>query len=132
MLPFELEKTPVPGQNRPASGTYGEQADLDRLRQSLPSPQGQPPAGPQGPPGTPLNPPVQAGPPPGVPAPIMAPSDRPQVPLGTPLVNTGQPVLVPESPSQARMAFLHALVQSPETSEVTKRWAEAVLEAYGG
>lgn len=131
---FELEKTPQngPSLNKPESGTYGEKVDLARLQGQLPpmGPAGGPGGGPGGPPGGPNVPP--GGPPasPGVPGGVLRPTDRPNVPLSTPLVNTGQQAPQPGSAREVHIQVLQALVADSSVSEVTRQWAESVLEAY--
>lgn len=132
----ELEKQPQNGPkvNRPASGTYGEKADLDRLKQQLPpmNPQqeGGGPAGPAvspptvGLPGQPGRPP---GGPPGVPGGIMAPTSLPNVPLGTPLQQGGAPAGQSQNAQEARIGLLQQLANSQDVSEETRDWAKAVL-----
>lgn len=140
VIPDTIEKTPTQNQSvsKPASGTYGERADLARLKAQLP--QGQTPGGaaPGGP--TPMgapavgglpNPagrPANAQVPPGVPAALGHPTDRPNVPLANPLVGpTENPVRQAESARDARIALLMALVQDPSVSDTTREWAQTVL-----
>lgn len=114
----------------PQSGTYGRVADTDRLKQQLDLPG----AGPGGaavkptppPPGMPQG--TQITPPPGgVPDVLMKPTSRPDVPASTPLQGTEPP---PSQTVQNHIAALEALLNSPTTSQTTKRWAETVLERY--
>lgn len=137
----DLEKTPTSDTsvNEPESGTYGEKADLARLRQSLP---------PMGPPGTegtgasaPAPTPGPAGPglnrptgrpknaPEGVPAPLLAPTQRPDVPLSQPLA-PGPAPMPPKAAAadQQRLSVLDALANHPEVSEETREWAALVLD----
>lgn len=136
----ELEKTPMADTsvNRPESGTYGEKADLAQLRQSLP-PMGAPgaegtgaappaPTGPAGPgPGARRPPQSGQG---GIPAALLAPTDRPDVPLGQPLAPGG--VQMPpraQAADQQRLAILDALTTHPDVSEETRDWAKLVRDS---
>lgn len=137
----EIEKTPTAdvSVNKPASGTYGEKAELGRLKQQLPDsgarPQGGPPGaapmgGPgsgglsQGEPGRPGGPTA----PPGVPQALMHESERPNVPLNTPLQREGPPMAGAQSAQEARLVVLQALSESDEVSDATREWARGVLE----
>tara|TARA_Y100000310_G_scaffold273461_1_gene288936 strand:- start:13070 stop:13513 length:444 start_codon:yes stop_codon:yes gene_type:complete len=136
----ELEKTPTADTsvNEPASGTYGEKAELDRLRQSLPpmGPPAQqgvggaapvPPPGaqvPQRPDGRPKNAP------PGVPGGLLAPTSRPGVPLSQPMAPEQQPMPAKrQAADQQRLAILDALSSHPDVSAETREWAKLVVEA---
>ena len=130
----ELEKTPTADTsvNEPESGTYGEKADLSRLRQSLP------PMGPPGSQGTGQPGPVDAPPagrrpqqgPTGIPAALMGPTDRPDVPLGQPLVQGGTPSPPRhQAADQQRLAILDALTTHPDVSGETREWALLVRDA---
>lgn len=133
-----IEKTPTAGTsvNKPASGTYGEKADLARLKQQLPSSS----AGPQGPqPGPGAGPtppgvrPAQAGPgapgepPPGVPSALLHGTQRPGVPVGQRRVQPSTIVRDASSKREARKALLVSLSQSNEVSDATREWAKTVL-----
>lgn len=138
----DLEKTPTANVsvNSPQSGTYGEKADLNRLKQSLPAmgpaPSGDPAAGPGPLPGTPPSLPGRPGrpmnAPEGVPDAIMGPSARPDVPVGTPLDRGAAPpssaFANARSQREARVTLLQQLQDSPEVSEATREWARLVLE----
>lgn len=144
VVPNTVEKTPTAdgSVNKPASGTYGEKAELDRLKQALPTGQTAP-GGPGGP--TPLQGP-QPGPmpqdngrppnstmPPGVPGALGHPTDRPNVPQSQRLQGPGvNPVTQAESARDARVATLMALTQSPSVSDATREWAQMVLEMING
>ncbi len=134
----EIEKTPTgdTALNKPASGTYGEKADLNRLKQALPpmerGKQGAPQQGspmpspsgqvPQRPMGRPTNAPSKA------PAGLSAPSGKPNVPLDTSLRQ--QPSMPPRNSAsdQQRLAILDALSTHPDVSEETREWASIVKE----
>ncbi len=136
---LELDKTPTSdvSVNKPESGTYGEKADLARLKQTLP-PMGPPGAegtGAVAPAPTPGQTPAQSmgrpktGPS-GVPSVLMAPTQRPDVPLSQPPV-PGPAPLPPKqvAADQQRLSILDALSTHPEVSEETKEWAKNLLEA---
>tara|TARA_R100001082_G_C4357232_1_gene157477 strand:+ start:31 stop:462 length:432 start_codon:yes stop_codon:yes gene_type:complete len=133
----EIEKTPTGdvALNKPTSGTYGEKADLNRLKSALPPmeqqqrPSQQPspmrsPSGqvPQRPMGRPTNAPLN------LPAGITAPTNRPEVPLNTPL--SQGPVMPQRNPAadKQRLAILEALSTHPEVSQETREWAALVAE----
>lgn len=137
----ELEKTPTGSGavNKPASGTYGEKADLDRLRQSLPpiGPPGEAGVGaapmvgpggqvPQRPTGRPKNSPAN------IPAGMLAPTQRPGVPLDQPLAATPQMPARQPAQDQQRLAILDALSTHPEVSPETQEWAKLLMEALIG
>ncbi len=133
--PTSIDKTPTQNQslNKPEGGTYGEKAEVERLKKELPSSQG--PGGPQqaSPPGRPraarpvpasIAPPTPAGPT-GVPDALMHPGSRPMV-TGQPDGPAAQPSVA--NISQARIALLDALQSSKEVSPETREWAGIVLE----
>lgn len=138
-----IEKTPTQNHsvNKPASGTYGEKADVARLKEQLPEAgkpaQGGSPTG--GPPpvrpstslpgGKPGRPPTA---PPGVPTAVLHPSDRPGVPLSQPLTAPTPPLGGAETAQQARIALLDALASDPTVSDETREWARIVLEMLLG
>lgn len=136
-MPTEIEKTPTAGvsANSPASGTYGEKAELNRLQQQLP-PMNRPGMGAAtgGPapmpqpdvqvPGRPGGRPVQA--PAGVPDVIFqgGPTQGPAAPMG--------PAPAPADPRAAQLTLLQQLSEAPDVSEETREWARLVLEAIIG
>jgi hypothetical protein len=135
----------TPSVNQPASGTYGEQTELDKLKQSLPPGSvGQPPpAQPAAPPLPPMSPepsvptpqqtgrPPTGGPvPPGVPAAILGPTARPDVPVSTPLQpGPADPMAGVQTAQQARLSLLYMLSSSPDVSPTTRQWAQHVIDA---
>lgn len=127
----EIEQLPV---NRPASGTFGEQAQTDRLRQSLPQSGSAGPAQgsapPASPPVDPGNAPGPGGPPagplPGVPEILTRPGGPP--PPSMPF--SPQPGAA--DPNQARIGYLHTIASSPDVSEATKEWANMALRRLIG
>jgi hypothetical protein len=139
----ELEKNPVGGGvNQPQSGTYGEKTAVDNLKKQLP--QSEPGAagggGPAGPPPMSPNPvrPTAPGraarpgatPPPGVPGPLVAPTDRPNEPVNTPL--QAAPALGAVDPKQRRLAVLTSLAGNPNVSDETREWARLAIQALVG
>lgn len=123
---------------QPASGTYGEDTAVQDLKKALPigaigNPA--PAAAPTGPPVStePMSPqpnpvgrPAGSPPPPGVPAALLAPTAKPNVPAFTPL-SSGTPAgPAIADPRQARMAILDALVNDPNVGEETRQWARTV------
>jgi hypothetical protein len=124
--------------NRPNSGTYGEKADLNRLKQALPAAQGPGPTA-QQPPAPPISsdpvaptPPPQGRPstggpvPPGIPSVLLAPTQQPDVPVATPLAGPATAVGAVD-PMQKRMALLDSLANSGEVSATTRAWAQHVI-----
>jgi len=139
MAEMDIEKTPTQNTsvNKPESGTYGEKADLDQLRRSLP--EMQPPGGAPPPGGmTPGAPPAERSAPMGrpktgprmLPGPILNPTSQPDVPLDQPRVSPAPPIPQKQSAAdQQRLAILDALSTHPEVSKETREWATLVLEA---
>lgn len=138
---IDLEKIPVDSKvNTPSSGTYGEKAANERLKQQLPTgdgPQG-PGAGAGLPPMSdqPVRPQTRtpgagAGLPPGVPGPLAAPTTRPDVPVSTPLGASpaAPPVLTAQ---QQRLRILDMLSESEQVSPTTREWARSVRRVLVG
>ncbi len=126
--PDVIDQLPAGGSpNAPESGTYGEDAALQRLEQALP---GMEPDRSQAMQPAPLQPggPEPAGAVPGLPAGLLAPTTQPDVPVSTPLTQA-QPIVV--GPSQQRRQLLEVLSRSPEVSEETREWASLVLGLLG-
>ena len=134
--PLTIDKTPTQNQslNKPEGGTYGEKAEVDRLKKELPSGRG--PGGPQQAPepersvATP-NKPVsgmptsQAGGPSGLPDVLAQPSMTPgQVSPRSPMARGAGA----QDISQARLALLDSLSNSQDVSKETREWAKIVLE----
>lgn len=131
--------TPV---NKPASGTYGEKADLSRLQKSLPQTSAGPqPAGAQPMPA--INPqPISpqpaaqgrpttgAAPPLGVPSVLLSPTTQPDRPVNTPLSSPSPTAVV--NPMQSRLAMLDALANSPDVSPTTREWAQNLIDLLLG
>lgn len=138
MAEMDIEKTPTQNTsvNKPESGTYGEKADLANLKSSLPpmaAPQQQ--GGMEGPGALPeRGVPQQEGRPVDGPAllpqGVMAPTQRPNVPISQPMA-MGQAPMPPKQQAgdQQRLAILDALTTHPEVSEETREWAQLVMEA---
>ncbi len=128
-----VEQSPTAGVsvNQPESGTFGEKADEQRLRDSLP------PMAPGG--GAPgLGPDPMPAPSPGVPAqpggrPPNAPAGVPSALFGEePLAPAEQPNAPSANPQAARISLLEQLVSSEEVSDTTREWARIVLEGLRG
>lgn len=130
--PDVLEQVPAGGGvNKPASGTYGEKADLARLQQELPSsetaaPQRQvspvPPATSRG---------VASAQPPGFPRGLTLPTSRPDEPIATPLEQPTDPFAGTTDDRQRRIRYLTLLEQQATSPEV-REWARIVRERLGG
>lgn len=109
------------GVNKPASGTYGEGAALDRLKSQLPGEaadqvsQVVPPPAPTGP--APLTAPT-----PGLPRALLAPSRG--VPATTPLTVQAEPQV---GPSAELVRVAQALLRRKESSPTAREWARIVL-----
>lgn len=132
---FDVTKQPMPGGgvNKPASGSYGDKANLDRLAQSFPkvdAPQSAGPGGMAPMPTPPSGGGVSSPPAPGLPSGLLAPTTRPDVPVSTPLVSgpPPNPVLSASTSRQRNMAILDALVADPTVSEATREWARINLQ----
>jgi hypothetical protein len=140
--PLDLEKQPQGGPvNQPSSGSYGAKAAVDRLKKSLPT-SGMTPPAPEAP-GTISSEPVvpvpnrpgrPAGPtaPPGTPPVLMHPTQRPEVPVSSPLGATPPAPTPALTPQQDRLSFLQALANSPRVHPNTREWAQSVLEVLMG
>lgn len=129
--PDVMEQLPAGGNPmKPTSGTYGDVANLERLKGDLelpgtdgPSPS-QRPAPPA--PGAPGGAPVPPATPGTVPSVLMAPTTQPDVPASTPLGGVA-PTPVSMTGAQARLARLDMLSRDPSVSEETQQWAKDVL-----
>lgn len=122
--PDVLEQVPSGGgMNKPESGTYGEKAALTALQQELPiqdaapQPDVQPTPSPMGS----ARPTAASGLPPG----LMAPTQRPDVPVSTPLAGPGpaDPLAGAADVRQKRLLLLDLLSRSPEVAPETQQWA---------
>lgn len=115
----------------PDSGTYGIKAATERLAQGM-----SPAPAPGGAPGQPA-PSVASMPssapnrpstgPFGLPAAITAPTQQPDVPVGTPLAQPSNPVAAAGDARQKRLAFLDMLARNPDISDVTREFAENLI-----
>lgn len=126
----------MPGSvNKPASGTYGDQANLDDLRSSMSVPGAETgSASPQpapAPPGAPRGQQPQVSAPGTVPDILLRPSTQPGTPPSTPLAGEGIPSDVSAGVSAGHRAILQRLAAAPNVSQTTRRWAQAVLESLG-
>ncbi|HCC99403.1 MAG TPA: hypothetical protein DER64_02655 [Planctomycetaceae bacterium] len=138
----DLEKTPTGdvSVNEPEGGTYGEKAELNRLKASLP-PMGAPGQQGGGRTAPSLGAPTSAGggpmgrpknAPPGVPPALLGPTQRPNTPLGTRLQPGQQTPPMPpraQAADQQRLMVLDALTTHPDVSAETKEWAALVRDA---
>lgn len=118
------------GVNAPSSGTYGQGAALERLKQSLPKAQTPGPGAETGAPVSPLprTSPADPSGPAGVPPAIMAPTSRPDVPAMTPLaLPAANPMSDASSWRQRNLAMLDALANDPTRSPTTREWASGAL-----
>jgi hypothetical protein len=130
-----MEQQPAGGNPmRPSSGTYGESAERDRLKQQLPSAGGPvAPEQPSGPVGRPAGPsalpgmPAGGAAPGGVPDVLLSPTDRPDVPVSSPL-DMGSPDMFPGAVDarQKRLALLDMLTAHPDASPEVREWASIV------
>jgi hypothetical protein len=132
MSDFDISKTPLPANpvNKPASGTYGEKAAVERLNAALPASPAVP-AAPQGPtaPGMPSPggglPPAPTG---AVPDVLLSPTGMPDTPMSTPLGGVAPPPLDSFTVKQRRLYALQALAANPEVSSETREWAKTVIK----
>jgi hypothetical protein len=132
--PNVIEQMPAGGGvNKPASGTYGDKVETERLKQALP--QSQPagnvmPAPPQAAPTPPSAPGMGPAPtgPPGLPAGILAPTRRPDQPVGAPLSTPVDPFAGAVDARQRRMRLLDALSTHPDASPEVREWASVVKQ----
>lgn len=118
-----------PNASKPASGTYGDVATADKLKQAMGLGQRTP-----GPPAPNISPmpggakPEQAGGPFGLPASITAPTQQPDVPVSTPLAATPiNPVQQAGDNMQKRLAFLDMLARNPDVSDTTREFAQTLI-----
>lgn len=125
--PDVAEQLPASGNPmKPASGSYGDGASLDRLKASLPGAES------SSAPSVRNLPPV-AGPPPGATAPqgaqglpagLTRPTSMPDVPVSTPLMAPPQnPVAGAADARQQRLLLLDQIANSPSVSDETREWA---------
>lgn len=129
-----MEQQPAGGNPmQPDSGTYGERAELNRLQQTLPRSSG-PGSAPMleaaAPPA-----PMPSAPPPApapsglVPEALLRPTERPDVPVYSPLdpSQTGQfPGAV--NAQQRRLMMLEMLSDHPDASPEMREWASIVRQ----
>lgn len=130
---LDPDKSPNPV-NKPKGGTYGERADLDRLKQQLPQSQSPAPAGPAGAPPPPTPSPSSGGRgaptpgPPGVPEALLAPTQSNQ-PVGSPLTPLPtNPVADAVGARQQRLAFYDQMANHPEVSQQTRDFYKMIIE----
>lgn len=141
----DIAQQPLPGPNTPDSGQYGEGAALDRLKQQLPYVNNvamggnKPGGGPDGPPPMPTpqpqgmnaegRPPTGAAAPPGMPSVLLHPTQRPDVPVTTPLQDQPGMAAAQLAPEQAQTMTLMMLADdnTPGISAQTREWAKTLL-----
>lgn len=138
-MPDTTDVTKMPtaggGMNKPASGTYGEGAALERLRAAFPLGGGTGAPGAAPPQAPPMPVPAAGGgvstPPTGLPAGLLAPTSQPDVPASTPLAAgpPPNPVAQAQTSAQRNLAIATALLDDPRTSEATKEWAQSIINA---
>jgi hypothetical protein len=117
--------------NAPSSGSYGEGAALDRLKQALPQAAPSGPGAAQGAPIAPLPRTSPAATPQGgeLPPALLRPSGMPDVPQTTPLAQPPvNPVAIAQTAKQQRLAILDALEASPMVSEYTRELAGIIKD----
>lgn len=131
----EVNKLPLdgPSPNKPASGTYGENAAVAQLQAQLPPVQERPPTAALPPitstPARPLGDPPRT--PEGLPPGLVAPTRFPDVPVATPLAAPPvNPVAAAQSGREARLLVLQSLASAPNVSAVTREWAQTLVQAY--
>lgn len=116
--------------NSPASGTYGEGAALERLKQQLPATTGSGPTAQPGDTAAPMPTPPAGGmstpPAGGLPSLLLAPTSRPDVPVSTPL-DLGAPAPEALNGRQRRMQVLDTLANSPDMTDETREWATLMI-----
>lgn len=134
----DVGQVPVQGgSNQPTSGTYGEGAANDRLKQALP-----PTPTPQGPQAPAVTMPPVGQPPVGGPAPMGRPPGG-QTPPGIPnaileggppqaQAGPGLPTPAVATPAQGRLLVLQQLASSGDVSDETRQWAQMVLKVLIG
>jgi hypothetical protein len=111
----------------PDSGTYGVKAAVERLMQGMSPAPAPGDTSQQAPPVSTMpggaKPQASAGPF-GLPAAITAPTQEPNVPVATPLAAPSNPVAAAGDNMQKRLAWLDMLARDPDTSDVTREWAQ--------
>ena len=134
--PDVIEQLPSsgPAVNQPTSGSYGDVADLDRLKSQLNLPgtgAATPASGPAAPPpGMPPGPPPGAMKPGRVPDILMSPTDRPDIPVSNPLNGpAGMSPAAAVNAAQKRLQLLDFLATSDNVSPETQQWARMVRDA---
>ena len=63
---------------------------------------------------------------------LSHPTQRPGVPLDTPLIGSGPAAGSTGNPEEHRIVILQALAASQEVSGTTREWAQHVLKALTG
>lgn len=137
----DLDRMPLPedGVNRPSSGTYGEKAELDRLKSSLPAVDS---AGsssavvsePSGSPTVPLpmSQPGSVSSPEGLPQVLLGPTARPLESVTAPVAAPEQSPGVQATAQQRNIDVLIQLANDPRVSEETREWAGLWVRTLAG
>lgn len=124
-------------QNTPASGSFGEKAELNRLKSSLPGDAG---SGPQGPgpsayPGVASVPQAPGRPaqgPAGIPSAVLAPTQS-TAPVTSPLRREPvNPVAAQANDQQRRLALYDTLSQHPHVSQETREFFRMIRDRLAG
>lgn len=127
--PDVLEQVPAGGgMNKPESGTYGEKTELAALQAALPQAE---PTAPQ--PDVQVTPSSTGSAPrptaPGLPAGLMAPTQRPDVPVSTPLAGAPvNPLAGAADARQKRLMLLDILSRNPQASPEVQEWASILKQ----
>jgi len=121
--------------NKPSSGTYGEKAANNRLKQSLPAAPGGPTGQPTAPatqPNLPVPPPQAQRPTPKgiLPDVLTAPTNRPDESVNTPFSGGAGAMQPPQTAQQLQLAILDTLRSAPGVSDRTREFAETLFQLY--
>jgi hypothetical protein len=124
--PDVLEQVPAGGgMNKPASGTYGEDVSLERLKAALPESDPEQPEGIEPTPlagqGSPVPPPDGT-----LPSELFAPTRRPDTPVSTPLQELGP--TAPGDREEELLQILELISRDPERTAASREWAQMVLD----
>lgn len=126
--PSIIEQMPAGGNvSRPQSGSYGEKAEAERLKQALPQSDAAPPQQAGTPPsgfGTAPSPTRAPALPPG----LLAPTTRPDVPVSTPLAVPTDPFAGAVDARQRRLRMIDIISTHPDASPELKEWASVVKQ----
>lgn len=127
--PDVIEQVPAGGGvNKPASGTYGEKAALDRLKQQLPQSQPAAQPAPVQPVPTGLGPSSSGAGPAGLPRGLTAPTGMPDVPVSTPLQGPPPDPLGPDPDVRQRRLQYARLLATQGASPEIREWGQILVE----